>query len=54
MLFQSGFATANDSLKVLQDKMKEYLDNGVQMEWLLNPKDKAVEIYRQGKAVEIL
>ena len=43
-----------DSLKSLQDKMKEYLENGTRLGWLINPQDKQVEIYRQGKEVEIL
>ena len=34
--------------------MKEYLDNGTKLGWLINPKTKQVEIYRQGKEVEIL
>ena len=43
-----------DSLKSLQDKMREYLENGTRLGWLINPQDKQVEIYRQGKEVEIL
>ena len=43
-----------DSLKTLQNKMKEYLENGTKLGWLINPKTKQVEIYRQGKEVEIL
>ena len=43
-----------DSLKSLQDKMKEYIENGTRLGWLINPQDKQVEIYRQGKEVEIL
>jgi Uma2 family endonuclease len=43
-----------DSLSELRLKMQEYIDNGVRLGWLLNPKDRQVEIYRQGKAVEIL
>jgi Uma2 family endonuclease len=46
--------SASDSLRVLQDKMEEYRDNGVRLGWLLNTKDRTVEIYRQGKAVKIL
>ena len=38
----------------LQNKMQEYLDNGVRLGWLIEPKAKLVEIYRQGKMVEIL
>jgi Uma2 family endonuclease len=43
-----------DSLSELRLKMQEYIDNGVRLGWLLNPKDRQVEIYCQGKAVEIL
>lgn len=46
--------SASDRLKPLQDKMKEYQENGVRLGWLLNAKDKAVEIYRKGKDVEVL
>lgn len=42
----------SDSLKTLQDKMQEYLDSGVRLGWLFNPKDQQVEIYRIGKAKE--
>lgn len=38
----------------LQAKMQEYLDNGVQLGWLIEPAAKTVEIYRFGQQVEIL
>ena len=38
----------------LQDKMQEYLDNGVQLGWLIEPAAKTVEIYRIGQQVEVL
>ena len=38
----------------LQQKMLEYLENGVRLGWLIEPKAKTVEIYRLGKGVEIL
>jgi len=43
----------SDRLKPLQDKMLEYLENGVRLGWLINPQDKQVEIYRQNQAVEV-
>ena len=43
-----------DSLKAVQNKMQEYLDNGLRLGWLINPKDQQVEIYRQGQAKEVL
>ncbi|NET24770.1 Uma2 family endonuclease [Okeania sp. SIO1I7] len=44
----------SDSLPKTQEKMKEYLENGMQLGWLINPKNRQVEIYRAGKDVEIL
>jgi len=44
----------SDSLKPLQDKMQEYMDNGSRLGWLINPKNRQVEIYRQGQEKEIL
>lgn len=44
----------SDSLKLLQNKMQEYIDNGSRLGWLINPKNQQVEIYRQGRETEIL
>ncbi|MEH2070293.1 MAG: Uma2 family endonuclease [Nostoc sp.] len=44
----------SDSLKVAQEKMREYIDNGVRLGWLINRKSQQVEIYRQGQEVEVL
>nr|WP_318727353.1 Uma2 family endonuclease [Roseofilum sp. Guam] len=43
-----------DSLKELRAKMQEYLENGAQLGWLIDPKNQQVEIYRPGQAVEVL
>jgi Uma2 family endonuclease len=43
-----------DSLKETQAKMEEYLENEVKLGWLIEPKTRRVEIYRQGKEVEVL
>jgi len=43
-----------DSLVTLQEKMQEYLDNGLHLGWLIDPKTQKVEIYRLGQAVEVL
>lgn len=43
-----------DRLKPLQDKMQEYLENGLRLGWLINPQDKQVEIYRLGQPVEVV
>ncbi len=44
----------SDSLKVTQKKMEEYKSNGVRLGWLINRKNRQVEIYRIGNVVEIL
>jgi Uma2 family endonuclease len=44
----------NQRYEDLQAKMQEYLDNGVQLGWLIEPSAKIVEIYRPDKPVEIL
>ena len=43
-----------DNLKDIQDKMQEYMNNGVKLGWLINPEQKQVEIYRQGKDKQVL
>jgi len=43
-----------DRLKKLQKKMQEYIDNGAQLGWLIDPRKKKVYIYRPGLSVEEL
>ncbi|HBS72080.1 MAG TPA: hypothetical protein DEA79_23855, partial [Cyanobacteria bacterium UBA11153] len=43
-----------DNLKETQSKMREYMDNQVRLGWLMNRKSQRVEIYRQGKPLEVL
>jgi len=38
----------SDRLKPLQKKMVEYLEQGAQLGWLIDPETKTVEIYRPG------
>jgi Uma2 family endonuclease len=44
----------NQRYEDLQAKMQEYIDNGVQLGWLIEPAAKTVEIYRPDKQVEVL
>lgn len=44
----------SDSLRTLQDKMQEYLENGLRLGWLINPQNQQVEIYRQNQPKEFL
>ena len=43
----------SDRLKPLQAKMQMWIDNGVELAWLIDPTRKVVEVYRAGEAVEI-
>ena len=46
--------SATDNLKTVQQKMQEYLENGVRLGWLIDPQNQQVEVYRQGRDVEVL
>jgi Uma2 family endonuclease len=46
--------SASDELEDVQAKMEEYLANGLQLGWLLNPENQTVEVYRPNLAVEVL
>jgi Uma2 family endonuclease len=43
-----------DSLSQLQEKMQEYLNNGLQLGWLINPQAQQVELHRPNQVVEIV
>ena len=43
-----------DSLSALEAKMREYLDNGARLGWLIDPSDQRVHVYRPGVPVEVL
>ena len=44
----------SDRLLRLQNKMREYLDNGAQLGWLIDPAQKKVWVYRPKNDVECL
>jgi Uma2 family endonuclease len=46
--------SASDNLKLLQEKMPEYIANGVKLAWLIDRKQRKVFIYRPNCAVEEL
>ncbi|MEG4575252.1 Uma2 family endonuclease [Microcoleus sp. N3A4] len=43
-----------DNMEPLRAKMKEYMNNGARLGWLIDRKNKKVEIYRQSQDVEVL
>ena len=46
--------SSSDYLSDTQAKMREYIENGVKLGWLLNRKTRSVEIYRPNQPVEVL
>ncbi|AOX01357.1 hypothetical protein BJP34_19645 [Moorena producens PAL-8-15-08-1] len=46
--------SSSDTLKSLQDKMVEYMENGAKLGWLINPQQRQVDVYRPGLTVERL
>ena len=52
--FAIELRSASDTLKSLQTKMQEYLDNGLRLGFLIDRKTKTVYVYRPNKAVTIL
>jgi Uma2 family endonuclease len=44
----------SDRLRVLREKMGEWLVNGAELGWLIDPETRTVEIYRPGAEAEIL
>jgi Uma2 family endonuclease len=44
----------NDTLAETREKMAEYMANGAQLGWLINRKQRQVEVYHPDKEVEIL
>ncbi|OCQ93353.1 hypothetical protein BCD67_03700 [Oscillatoriales cyanobacterium USR001] len=44
----------NDTMESLRAKMREYIENGARLGWLIDRQNKKVEIYRESQAVEVL
>lgn len=52
--FAVELVSETDDLADTQGKMREYIANGLQLGWLINPHDQKVEIYRPDQAPEVL
>ncbi|MBX7221218.1 MAG: Uma2 family endonuclease [Blastocatellia bacterium] len=46
--------SSTDSLKSLKNKMVEYIENGAQLGWLIDPQEQRVIVYRPNAEIEIL
>ena len=44
----------SDNLMKLQAKMREYIENGARLGWLIDPTERKVHIYRPDKTTEVL
>lgn len=49
--FVAELRSPSDSLSTLKDKMQEYIDNGAQLGWLIDPLDKNIYIYQPDETV---
>jgi Uma2 family endonuclease len=52
--FAIELRSPTDNLRAVLDKMQEYLDNGAQLGWLLDPLTRRVHVYRPQCPPEIL
>ena len=52
--FVAEIRSRTDSLPALQAKMQEWVDNGAQLGWLIDPLEKKLYVYRPGAVAECL
>jgi len=52
--FAIELRSPSDSLSFLQAKMQEYIENGAQLGWLIDPEERRVYVYRPQGQVECL
>jgi Uma2 family endonuclease len=52
--FALELASESNDLDDLRAKMREYIDNGCRLDWLMMPKIRQVEIYRSDLTIEVL
>ncbi len=52
--FAIELVSETDDVEETRAKMQEYLQNGLRLGWLINPKLREVEIYRPNQEVEVL
>ena len=50
--FAVELRSASDSLSPIQEKLQEYLDNGLRLGWLIDSKRRIIEIYRPEQPVK--
>ncbi|MCL6434316.1 MAG: Uma2 family endonuclease [Leptolyngbyaceae cyanobacterium HOT.MB2.61] len=52
--FVLELVSESDDVENIRTKMQEYIENGCRLGWMIAPRTRQVEIYRPGRAVEVL
>ncbi len=52
--FVAELRSRSDDLEALQEKLREYVANGAQLGWLIDPEEKKVYVYRPNAQMECL
>ena len=52
--FLIELVSESDSQKATEDKLTEYMANGCQLGWLINPKTQTVKAYRANGSIDVL
>ena len=52
--FVAELRSPSDSINFLREKMEEYIANGAQLGWLIDPFERKVYVYRPQREVEVL
>lgn len=50
--FVAELRSPTDRVEVLREKLREYIENGTRLGWLIDPQARTVEIYRPSQPVE--
>ena len=45
--------STSDRTRIVREKMREYIANGAQLGWLIDPQNRTVEIYRPNQEPEL-
>lgn len=52
--FVAELRSPQDRLSVLQEKLREYMENGSRLGWLIDPLERRVSVFRGSHTVEVL
>ena len=52
--FVAELRSPQDRLSILQEKLREYVENGARLGWLIDPLERRVYVFRSSHGVEVL